>query len=433
MYKTGDLTKNIEKLQNELKSIKYPHKVADSKLLEGAPLTFLPILSHSCYNYSSHVAKYLNDNDYTLLFKSDKEFFDKLYNACIHLFNFKPAISSSQFFKDGQYVEAKVIFCLEVIKNVKQIHNNSVKKTYSNNASKANLFGKNNLTKPRNEEDFETRSEKNKIKVINHRNVDFEGYNFDTRLMASPKFNTQDDNDNIYDNDNDNNYNNYNNYKQQREYDDGEYIEQESDNMNNYEQYEQAGNNNSYGKRGSFVDPGDKRSPGTSGNSFSNTQREREKLDFNSVIEIINNLAVSVKDMTAKVEVFKNNVESRVSKLEADMTLVKNRLNMLENVKVRTSYDKNIVNSSMNDEHFFSFAIDDNRDDKAVKRDTEHSTFKQNSVAHVLQSINRVEHISGARVPHNSSSNVPSYIPKNDSDKISSTNSNNNSNNVSQT
>jgi centrosomal protein CEP44 len=326
MYKSGDLTKNIDKLKSELKLIKYPEKVLDSMLLEGNPIAYLPILHYCFLSYSPHIAQYLLDNDYELFSKNDKEFFDKIYNATIYLFNFKPTLSATQFFKLGLYAEAKVIFCLEIIRIVKQFHNNLIKKTYK---TKQNRLKRDDVADKR-------------IKVINHRQEEYEDeepqhYNYEDRMMSSPKFNEGIVNYDKMNNEfkEDSEYNGYNGYK---EYDQGS-EENEAYNM----------------KQASFGEDEYKKQ------IVDKPEINKEKNDFSSVIDIINNLACSVKEMTGRIEVFKNNIEGRVSKLEADMTLIKNRLILLEDKKVKTSYEKNIINTSVNDEHLFSFAIDEDK------------------------------------------------------------------------
>jgi hypothetical protein len=325
MYKTGDLTKNLEKLKNELKLIKFPkERLDDNILLEGHPVAFLQILHFTFLYYSQYVAQFMLDNDYRLSTISDKELFEKIHHAAINLFNNKPTISSTQFFKLNHYAEAKVIFCLEMIKLVKQCHNNLIKKTYSKNTSKLNIGKK------------EQQPEK-KIKVINHLQEDYSDYQEDG-ILASPKFNEDIE---------------YNRPMQNEELD---------------EEFE----NNSF-RRESFGLEEDESNKGLNNyhdtNYKGNTVSDSQRNDFSQVIEIINNLAGSVKDMTNKVESFKNNMESRVSKLEADMTLLKNRMNMMENMKSKSSYEKNLMNTS--EEHLFSFAVE------TEKKEEKEENFKQ--------------------------------------------------------
>ena len=98
-------------------------------------------------------------------------------------------------------------------------------------------------------------------------------------------------------------------------------------------------------------------------------------IELSSFIEIINSLADSVKDMTGKVDNFKINMENRVEKLEAELTLIKNRLSLLENKNSYNSqihvpnynrnvfkdvHESNLNNTHEENEHIFSFADDAN-------------------------------------------------------------------------
>jgi hypothetical protein len=333
MYKSGDLTKNIENLKKELKTLKFPDKLTDEGLASGNPIMFLPII-HFCFlSYSKYVAQYMIDNDYELFSKNDKEFFDKVHNALIHLFNYKPTINSLQFFKTGQYAEAKVIFCLEIIKIVKQCNNNLVKKNYSNKASKQNM-SKTDSFKGSKRSDDENINYKNKVRVINHQEEDIYSepneYKFDMRFsnMASPKFNSE--NEHEFDK-------SHNSSKKKFDFDNS----RDSEPKYVSERY------NSKHMRQEELQV----------EEYNNSDNRQDKVDFSAVIEIINNLAVSVKDMTSRVETFKNNMEDRVGKLEAEITLIKNRLNIIEANKLRVSDDKIAVTES--NEHIFSFANED--------------------------------------------------------------------------
>jgi hypothetical protein len=118
----------------------------------------------------------------------------------------------------------------------------------------------------------------------------------------------------------------------------------------------------------------------------SNQTNNKISNDFSSVVEIINSLAISIRDMTIKIDTFKNNIEDRVSNLEAEISLVKNKVNILESnnisknsenkslqqniipsngTKISMSISESYSNSNMlnqssidNNEHIFSFADD---------------------------------------------------------------------------
>ena len=217
MYKTGDLIKNIEKLKIELKQIKYPEKIDADSISEGNPLVFLPILHFTLLSYSKYIAQLLLDNKYELFSKSDKEFVNKIFQAMINLFNYRPSINPRQFFMNG-YAEGKVIFCLEVIRLVKLEHNSQLKKAYSVNVKNTNAVKRNksndsfrsNKSTDRGREDFvnynnyNTNSNHNKIRIINHQN---ENNELEEPEIKSPKF--RDDEKVDYNNSKNNHKSNY--------------------------------------------------------------------------------------------------------------------------------------------------------------------------------------------------------------------------------
>lgn len=114
------------------------------------------------------------------------------------------------------------------------------------------------------------------------------------------------------------------------------------------------------------------------------------QMEFSTVINIINELAASVKTMTTKIETFKTTIEEKVGKLEAEMTLVKNRVTMLElNKKGEklTTYDVKETKDSKDDRdvnylenHVISFAdeqINVTSDLKQKKEVQKHSPNKE--------------------------------------------------------
>ena len=131
MFRTGDIQKNIEKLRIELHQIKYPDKPDSEILRSGNPEIFLPIIHYSLFNYSKYVADFLNQNNYNMFAKCDLDFINSAFKSLIKLFNYKPSLSTKQFFSEG-FVEAKVILCSDIINLVKTKHSQLCKKAYSN-------------------------------------------------------------------------------------------------------------------------------------------------------------------------------------------------------------------------------------------------------------------------------------------------------------
>lgn len=142
MNKAGDLNKNMERLKNELRWIKFSDKIDMELLKSGNPMTFLQILHYVFLSYSKNIAQLLVDNNCEIFSKSDKDFIEKIFKALPIIFNYQPSITTKQFFSNG-YTEAKLIFVVDTIKVVKQENQNLIKKQY-NLQNLKNLKNKNN-------------------------------------------------------------------------------------------------------------------------------------------------------------------------------------------------------------------------------------------------------------------------------------------------
>lgn len=400
MYKTGDLLKNIEKLKIELKQIKYPEKIEVDCLTEGNPLFFLPILHFSLLSYSKHVAEYLLENQYELFSKSDKEFVNKIFKAMIELFNYKPTLNPRQFFMSG-YAEAKVIFCLEVIRLVKLEHNKLLKKAFSvsvkntnastlnknksklNDSYRSNKSTNSNISNLPARDDFLDYSSNDRVKVVNHqksnlrKELDVSLKNEIDVQMASPKFN--DDEKIEYNGRSGSKKYNFNqNFTKNLGVKNGKNNCDQLPSKINQDEVQIYSNNTKHNNNilpASDVFDREK-------DEFQ--EQPKQSQNFSSVIEIINSLASSIRDMTIKIDTFKNSIEDRVSKLEAEISLVKNKVHIIEsNCSNKTAENKSIQNitnngnkismsisesysnsnmlnqsSIENNEHIFSFADD---------------------------------------------------------------------------
>jgi len=172
MYKSGDLNKNIEKLKSDLRLIRFAEKFDIELLKDGNPVVYLPILHYIFLSYSRDIAQLLLDNDYEIFSKSDKEFVEKILKALVSIFNYKPNITAKQFFSNG-YAEAKVIFCSEVIRVIKQENQNIIKKRY-NNQSLKNLKGSN--SKNKNNESFRSAKSSQSNSNSYNKNLNFNNF-----------------------------------------------------------------------------------------------------------------------------------------------------------------------------------------------------------------------------------------------------------------
>ena len=183
MHKSGDLNKNIEKLKNELRLIKFSDNIDIDLLKDGNPMVFLPILHYVFLSYSKHIAQLLLDNEYELFSKSDRDFIEKIFKALINLFNFKPNITIKQFFTNN-YAEAKIIFCYDIIKIIKQENNTIIKKQYipTNLKTVKNIKNKNN-------ESFRSAKSSNSNKITNNIEEDFINYQYKENTNSYNKSN----------------------------------------------------------------------------------------------------------------------------------------------------------------------------------------------------------------------------------------------------
>jgi len=118
-------------LVKKLKTINYPTKVIIKMLLCGNSDIFLPIIHYSFFNYSEHVKNFLIENKYEIYAKNDIDFIEMIFKILNNLFNYKPPLSSNQFFKNG-YSYEKILFCINIIDMVK-IKNKELKNKNENN------------------------------------------------------------------------------------------------------------------------------------------------------------------------------------------------------------------------------------------------------------------------------------------------------------
>ncbi len=345
MYNHGDINASIAKLKIELKQIKYPDlDEFNSKLIaEGDPRAFLPVLHYSVLNYSSTVAKYLLDNGYELFSKSDKDFIEILFRSMINLFNFKVKLSPQQFFKMG-FAEGKILYCVEVIRLVRVYHtelnkkNNSLQKL-SKMSSKKQIkpISNDNYNKTNNTGDYNNNLPK--YTVVNHqtqnRNNEFSMENDDEYERKVPSkvtdkypslkekyfesYNREDHNIIYKDN------------PQEKEYEEDPYYNEDNENyenddkQNNYERLIDYQNTH---KVNEIQNENDKNN-----NLTQHSNPENTSMDLKVLTEIIGNLSNSVKEMVRRVDDFKENIETRVNKIEAEVSLIKNRITLLEEEK----------------------------------------------------------------------------------------------------
>ena len=147
--KTGDIKGNTESLIRNLKTINYPSQISFKILTSGNPGIYLPIIHYSLFNYSPVVAKFLSDKHYDMFAKNDLDFINTAFHCLITLFNYKPELSTEQFFSN-KFAEGKVILCKEIIDLVIQKNNQLLstnkKRKGHNNKNLSNNNNNNNVS-----------------------------------------------------------------------------------------------------------------------------------------------------------------------------------------------------------------------------------------------------------------------------------------------
>ena len=149
--KTGDIKGNTESLIRNLKTINYPSQTSYQILTSGNPGIYLPIIHYSLFNYSPVVAKFLSDKHYDMFAKNDLDFINTAFHCLITLFNYKPELSTEQFFSN-KFAEGKIILCKEIIDLVIQKNNqltSNNKKKKANNKGNINKNVNNNNVSPK--------------------------------------------------------------------------------------------------------------------------------------------------------------------------------------------------------------------------------------------------------------------------------------------
>eukprot|EP00743_Colponemidia_sp_Colp-15_P007729 GILK01008369.1.p1 GENE.GILK01008369.1~~GILK01008369.1.p1 ORF type:complete len:583 (+),score=127.39 GILK01008369.1:33-1751(+) len=119
---TGDIGNNIEKLRVELRQIRYPGEVDSTGLAEGRPTAILPILHWIWLGFSRFVARSVNEKGYELYTKSDTRFLEGVYKLLRTEYHYNPSLTTAQFLSQG-FSERKVLFCIDVIRIAKKVHN----------------------------------------------------------------------------------------------------------------------------------------------------------------------------------------------------------------------------------------------------------------------------------------------------------------------
>ena len=117
----GDLRNNLEKLKTELRSIKYPHQLEEAQVEAGIPVVYLPIFHYVLLMYSTEIANFITEKGFELYAKNDMRFMESLNKLFVTHFNYKSALTTTQFFQNG-FAERKLILACDVISLIKSKH-----------------------------------------------------------------------------------------------------------------------------------------------------------------------------------------------------------------------------------------------------------------------------------------------------------------------
>jgi len=382
MFKTGDLSKNINSLILILKQIKFPTNITTEMLNCGKPEIFLPIIHYTLFNYSEKVAQYLYDNNYDIYAKNDLDFINSVFLCLIKLFNYKPLLNSNQFFKNG-FVEGKVILCYDIINLVIE-KNKELSKNYNNsnnkkNINNSNINNKNEEISPR----FNSNNNNNKIiiekntKLLDKNFLDVEtGQINNTIPTPMPNISQKYINNSI---NNDNNNNIINNSIKQNIQTSIEIYDSSQDfplvNHSVYDSSVVSMNNNNNSSNINNIN---------NSNNNNNSINNNNNIEINTLVQVITSLSTSVSQMVSKIENFKNNVENRLNKIEAEIILIKNRQNIIETKYVNNNSLDICETNNNNSAEFgtknvgFSFSNDNNNNLNNQKNLSNYSQNKLN-------------------------------------------------------
>ncbi|XP_075544243.1 centrosomal protein of 44 kDa-like isoform X4 [Dermacentor variabilis] len=119
---TGDIRNNLKMLSAEIRSVKTPSALLNLEgMMAGDPEVYLPIYDYLFQWYSTRLANEILRRDLKLPpYKHNRtKFLETMYLVLRELFQWKPPLSSSQFFSSG-FAEKKIIMCRDIVKLIKE-------------------------------------------------------------------------------------------------------------------------------------------------------------------------------------------------------------------------------------------------------------------------------------------------------------------------
>lgn len=122
---TGDIRNNLKMLSSEIRSVKTPSSLVNLEgMMAGDPEVYLPIYDYLFQWYNTRLANEILKRDLKLPpYKHNRtKFLDAMYLVLRELFQWKPPLSTAQFFSSG-YAEKKIIMCRDIVKLIKEYSN----------------------------------------------------------------------------------------------------------------------------------------------------------------------------------------------------------------------------------------------------------------------------------------------------------------------
>ena len=138
----------IVSLKSKLHKINYPTKIKSEELASGKPQVYLPIINHILMDYSPDMARIIVDNGFDLYAKNDTGFMKNVYQLLLKLFNYKPAITVDQFFRDG-YNGHKMILACHIIDAVNKQVKDMAKPKKKQHSTSTSFSKRSTSLKPR--------------------------------------------------------------------------------------------------------------------------------------------------------------------------------------------------------------------------------------------------------------------------------------------
>ncbi|CAD7697406.1 unnamed protein product [Ostreobium quekettii] len=124
---TGDICGNVQRLQRELRQIKFDADVDEVGLRIGDPVAFLPVLHHVLLKFSRALARDVSEHGYEIQGKTDQRFVECAFKVMRDIFGMRLVLTPGQFLEQG-YAERKVLLLIELLQVCKRRHNDLVRK-----------------------------------------------------------------------------------------------------------------------------------------------------------------------------------------------------------------------------------------------------------------------------------------------------------------